>query len=106
MMNRLLITSFAVVSLFCASPACQAEARVPPLPSRVQDVVKLTKAGLSEDVILSQVKSAGVTYNLTADQLIYLTGQGVSQNVIKALIQGDGSQPSAPPPAAPNSLPP
>ncbi|MDB6020199.1 MAG: hypothetical protein JWQ04_56 [Pedosphaera sp.] len=107
MMNRLLITSFALVSMFCASLSCQAQATVPPLPSRVQDVVKLTKAGLSEDVILSQVKNAGVTYNLTADQLIYLSGQGVSQNVIKALIQGDGSQAPAPPaPVSPNTLPP
>jgi hypothetical protein len=56
------------------------------LPPGAQDVVKLTQAGLSEDVIVAQVRSAGFIYRLTADQIIALTNAGVSQNVIKALI--------------------
>src|SRR5579883_3467916 len=70
------------------------------LPPGVQDVVKLTQAGIGEDVILTQVKNAGQTYNLSADQIIYLTKSGVSQNVVKALITGSGAAPAAPAPAA------
>jgi hypothetical protein len=61
------------------------------LPPGVQDVVKLVKAGLGEDLILAQIRNAGAYYNLSADQLIYLHEQGVSQNEIKALLGPGGS---------------
>ena len=73
-----------------------AQAAVPTdLPPGVQDVVKLTQAGLNEDVIIAQVRSAGYVYRLSADQIIALTNAGVSQNVIRALIE-----PTAPAPLA------
>jgi uncharacterized protein DUF6600 len=66
------------------------------MPAGVEDVVKLTKAGMSEDIILSKVKKAGVSYDLSTDQMIYLKNQGVSQNVITALLQaGPASAPAA-----------
>lgn len=83
--------------------ASQAQDAVPNLPAGVSDVVKLTKAGLSEDVILAQVKNAGAGYKLTTDQLIYLSQAGVSQNVIKALI---ANAPAAPAPVIANTPPP
>src|SRR5580698_8121688 len=55
-----------------------AAATPPPLPAGVQDVLKLSQAGLSEDVILSQIKNANTSYNLNVDQLIYLSKSGVS----------------------------
>ena len=58
------------------------------LPPGVQEVLKLAHAGISEDIILAQVKSSGASYSLSADQIIYLSGQGVSQTVIKALLPG------------------
>src|ERR1700752_3123438 len=63
------------------------------LPPGVQDVVKLTQAGVSEDIIVTQVKNAGAMYNLSADQIVYLSKAGVSQNVIKLLMTGGGSAP-------------
>src|SRR6185437_15765476 len=68
-----------------------AQTAAPALPPGVQDVLKLSQAGLGEDVILSQVKTAGATYQLNADQIIYLSKAGVSQNVIKALISGNNA---------------
>jgi hypothetical protein len=62
--------------------------RAQALPSGVQDVVKLTQAGIADDVILSQIRNNQATYSLTADQIIALKNQGVSQPVIKALIAG------------------
>lgn len=95
----MMFTGLAVISIFIATTSSEAQTPAPALPSGVQDVMKLSKAGMTEDVIIAQVKNAGATYNLSADQLIYLSNQGVSQNVIKALLQGNGSAsvPAAPP---------
>jgi hypothetical protein len=73
------------------------------LPSGVQDVVKLAQAGMSDDIILSQVKNTGAVYNLTADQIIFLKNQHVSETVIKALMTGTGTPAPAiaPAPMAP-----
>lgn len=69
---------------------CRAQT-APNLPPGVQDVVKLVKAGLGEDVVLAHIKNAGAFYSLSADQLIYLHEQGVSQPEIKALLGSSGS---------------
>lgn len=83
---------------------CSAQTPSVNLPPGVQDVVKLARAGMSDDVILAQVKSTRATYNLTADEIVYLSGQGVSQTVIKALLSGNTALAIAnpvPAPAAP-----
>jgi hypothetical protein len=72
------------------------------LPPGVQEVVKLVKAGISEDVVLAQIQHNGAYYNLSTDQIIYLHDQGVTQSEIKALIGSGGSVA----PAAPASVPP
>ena len=56
------------------------------LPPGVDNIVKLAKAGLSEEIILTQVKGIGPV-QLNADQILYLNNAGVSQNVIRALLQ-------------------
>jgi hypothetical protein len=89
----------AAVLLGAGANVCRAQA----LPPGVQDVVKLAQAGVSDDIILSQIKNTGASYNLTADQIILLKNQGVSQPVIKALLSGSGAPTPAtiPAPAAP-----
>lgn len=79
----------AVVLLGAGANLSRAQA----LPPGVQDVVKLTQAGIADDVILSQIRNNQATYSLTADQIIALKNQGVSQPVIKALIGGGGAAP-------------
>jgi hypothetical protein len=121
---RAILVAAAGSFLFAATPLCRAQAAgdsptIPQdLPPGAQDVVKLTQAGLNEDVIIAQVRSAGHIYRLTADQIIELTNAGVSQNVIRALIEGAAPAAAAPgasdvapaspvvppaPPAAPES---
>ena len=77
----------------------------PNLPPGVQEVVKLARAGISEDIILTQVKTAGASYQLSADQIIYLSSQGVSQNVLRALMASgpipDGGPAPVPVPVTP-----
>jgi hypothetical protein len=77
------------------------------LPPGMVDVVGLTKAGFSEDGILAKVKRAGVSYDLTTEQMIYLKNQGVSENVISALLQaGPASTPAPAVSALPVTPPP
>ncbi|MGD0814022.1 MAG: hypothetical protein ABSA83_10490 [Verrucomicrobiota bacterium] len=59
----------------------------------VKDVVKLTKAQMSEDNILAYVRQHPPSKRMTADELLYLKNQGISHNVIKALMSGTASNP-------------
>jgi hypothetical protein len=60
----------------------------------LMEVVKLAQAHMSDDIITSYIKNSGAAYSLSADDIIYLNSQGVSQNVIAALQQ---ARPAAPP---------
>jgi hypothetical protein len=76
-------------------------------PPGVKDVVKLVKAGIGEEVVLAHIQKAGVSYTLSADQIIQLNTLGVTSAEIKALL-GNGSPvvaPVVPPPPAPPPAP-
>ena len=67
------------------------------LSPAVQEVAKLAQAHLGDDVILAYIKNSSATYKLSADDIVYLKGQGISQNVISALLQrGPADAPEAP----------
>jgi len=51
----------------------------------MQQVVDLTKQGVSSDEIISKIKAANSKYSLTADDVDYLKKQGVSQRVIETM---------------------
>lgn len=91
-----------------AAPAPAQAARVK-LPFGVADVVKLTQAQVSEDVVLNFVLNSGTVYNLGPKDIIYLRDQGVSDRVITTMMnqvnrvaeestQQAASQPQAPAP--------
>lgn len=61
------------------------EARLSPWTA---EIVRLTVAGIEESVILSFIDNSG-TFGLGADELIYLTGVGVSPEVMQAMLQHD-----------------
>jgi len=74
-------------------------------------VIKLVKAGLSEDLIISTINSQPGAYDTTTDGLIALKKAGVSDKVVGAIVtksvapvaapvervanQGEGAQPAA-----------
>jgi hypothetical protein len=58
-----------------------------------EDVVAMTRAGLSEDVIATHIRANGVAQIPQVNDLIYLRNQGVGDFVIKSMQQ-------APPPVA------
>jgi hypothetical protein len=58
----------------------------PPKPMTVQDVVRLSKAGLSDDTIVEQLRSKNQHFELSTDQIIQLKSAKVSERVIQTMI--------------------
>jgi hypothetical protein len=56
------------------------------LPYGVEDVVKLSRAQVSEDVILNYIHNTGTIYNLSPSDIVYLRNQGVSDGVINTML--------------------
>jgi hypothetical protein len=68
-------------------------------------IVKMAKAGLGEEVVLSMVKSQPGAFSTTPDDLIALKGAGVSDKVIAAMIEKAAAGGAARPGAAPSAAP-
>jgi hypothetical protein len=62
-------------------------------PMTVNDVIRLSKAGLSDDLIIAQIKKKGQRFDLSADQLIQLKAASVSERVIAVMIDPTGGTP-------------
>ena len=56
------------------------------------DVIAMSRAGLSEDVIATHVRTNGVTQQLQVNDLIYLRNQGVPDSVLQAMQQAPTAQ--------------
>lgn len=56
-------------------------------PLSTSDVKKMTKAGLSDDVIISQIDATKSVFRLSSADIIDLKKAGVSQRVINHMIQ-------------------
>jgi surface antigen len=54
-------------------------------PMGMDDVIQLTKDNTPEDVIISQIRSTGSTFQLTTEDVRTLNSSGVSPSVIKEM---------------------
>jgi outer membrane lipoprotein SlyB len=72
----------------------------------VQDVVAMTRSGVTEEVIAGQVRSRGLVQPLQSADIIYLQQQGVSQQVILAMQQSPGPMAAGPAPVMVAAPPP
>lgn len=66
------------------------------IPLTVEEVVRLSKTGFSEELIITKIKKNGKAFDLSTDELLELKRSGVSENVVKFLL--DPAQPYAPAP--------
>ena len=85
--SRIIITALMVFALGTAA-YCQ----TPGGSQDLQQIVKLAQAHISDDNIITYIKTSGATFSLSADDVLYLNGQGVSQQVISALLQAKPPQ--------------
>jgi len=56
------------------------------LPYGVEDVLKLSRAQISDDIVLNYIHNSGTIYNLGPQEIVYLRNQGVSDRVINAML--------------------
>ena len=73
-----------------AAPAAAKNNGANPAPTLswgLEDIVKLSKAGVDEPVILAYIQNSGVGYNPTAQDVIQLRGLGVSAQITTDLMQ-------------------
>lgn len=69
------------------SAILEKHARTAQLTPALEEVVKLTKAGVAESVTLAYVQSSPTAYSLDAQDVVKLQQQGVSAPVITAMMQ-------------------
>jgi hypothetical protein len=67
----------------------------------VPEILKLSRAQVSDDTIVAFIGNSGRTYNLTASEIVYLHDQGVSERVITTMLIQRRKVEEAPAPAAP-----
>lgn len=83
--------------LIFAGDSCNGQAASPSKAVVMSEVVKLAQAHQSEDVIVGYIKNTGASFSLDANEVIYLSNNGVPQGAI-AVLQSQAA--SSPPPAA------
>ncbi|MBZ5585021.1 MAG: hypothetical protein LAQ30_22985 [Acidobacteriia bacterium] len=96
-MPRLLSCLLALFALPAAGLRVDAwQQSRPPAPLSVEEVVKLTQAGFSDEVIITKIKKNGKAFDLSTEELLDLKKVGVKDSVINYLL--DPSLPYSPPP--------
>lgn len=58
----------------------------PEKPMTMQDVIKLSKAGYSDDLIIEQIRKKQQHFDLTTEQLLQLKASRVSERVVKYMV--------------------
>ena len=104
-----LIWASVLAASLAGPPACIGQApahsnrAMAPAGLSVDDVVKLVKAGLSEDIILQQIKKKNHPFDLTTDQLIALKTANVSDRIVACMLDPSRAEIPAPVPAEPTA---
>ena len=96
MRSRFVAVTLVAPLLMALSPAAVAQETL-----TNQSVVEMVKAGLSERVIIAKIRTSPTNFDTRTDALIALKNNGVSEQVIEAIMS-----PSAPPAAAAAPPPP
>ncbi len=93
-----------IAAIWARIPApAPAPGLVQPDDTRLVDIVRLIKSGMSESIIAEQVKQSGQAYNLSVNDLLYLKQNGAQESTIAALM-ATGAGATAVPAAAPSEL--
>ncbi len=73
----------------------------PAQPLGIADIKSMSKAGVSDDTIISQINNTHTVYHLDANAIIDLSHAGVSQRVISIMINTASTNVTQAPPAPP-----
>lgn len=73
----------------CLAFALTSPAGEPALTSKLADVLKLSQSQIEASVIQAFINNCPVLYNPSLDQIVYLQQQGVSDDLISAILKHD-----------------
>ena len=73
----------------------------PPAPSPIslEEVVRLIRAGVGEELVIIRIKKSGKSFDLNTDEILELKRSGVTDSIIRTLM--DPTLPYTPPPKPP-----
>ncbi|RYY14991.1 MAG: hypothetical protein EOO04_29360 [Chitinophagaceae bacterium] len=84
------------MTLFAAMIAvCALQAQTKPEVLTNKGVIELSKAGFGKDMILSKIESSNCKFDLSTTAMIELKKQGVSEDVVKAMMDQSSTGTSA-----------
>src|SRR6187399_504504 len=87
------VVCLGALSILAASETSNAVAilerasRAPQLSPAVEEVAKLSKAGVSDSVTLAYIQNSASSFSLSAQDVLQLQEQGVSPQVVAAMLQ-------------------
>ncbi len=85
--------------------AAPGQVAAPRHPLTVEEIVRQTKSGISEEIVVTSIKKSGKAFDLSTEEILELKRSGVSEAVIRIMV--DPSQPYTPPaPPQPKAIPP
>lgn len=90
-MRNILIRLILIVAVCGAATLSSRAQRLPEAPLTNAAVVKLVRAGFKEKTVIAIIRSRPSSFNLDPDRLIELKRNGVSENVILAMLLQDES---------------
>src|SRR5882724_3637478 len=80
-----------------------------PAPTAVSpaaaEVLRLAESGVAEDIVMAYIQNSPATFNLSADQILYVRDLGLSSQVITAMLNRDAALASQPQPSQPATEP-
>src|SRR5258708_4396670 len=85
------VSSLPTAPLPATSPTNNAVVVSTNLPPDLAEVVKLSSAGVGDPVVLAYVKNSRSPYNLSANNILQLKNQGVSPEVVAAILNHDAA---------------
>ena len=95
----------APASAKAAAPASASDTRTVQLSSGVPEILKLGNAHVGDEVIVAFIVNSGKAYHLSASEILYLREQGVSDQVLTAMLSAGQNVAATAAQAAPQPTP-
>jgi hypothetical protein len=64
----------------------------PPAPAAYEEILRLKQANMSDQFILTKVRTDNINYHLTTDQILSLRRAGLSEEILEAMIKSGQPQ--------------
>ncbi|HEV2884774.1 MAG TPA: hypothetical protein VGW36_07950 [Pyrinomonadaceae bacterium] len=90
-MNKFLFRVFAAATLSCAASFCAHAQKLPEPPLTNTAIIKLVRAGFKDKTVIAIINNRPNKFALDPDRLIELKRNGVSENIILAMLAQDES---------------